>query len=271
MEASVEQFKERARTTWAAGNFDEISKLILEVGKTVVERADIEPGMTVLDVACGTGNATIPAALAGGRCTGLDLTPELFDAARMHAAEAGVEIEWVEGDAEDLPFADSSFDRVVSTFGVMFAPRHEIAAAELARVVAPGGTICIACWPPHGLNGAMFKLVGSHMPPPPSYAKPAFLWGDEEHVRSLLEPHGLEVTCEPQVAIFRGESVEDVIARMEKYFGPWKMLQATLGDKWPALRAELVELYERNSEESGPGRVEAFADYLMTVANKPAN
>src|SRR3954462_8211123 len=126
MEASVEQFKQRARTTWAAGDFDEISKLILDVGKNVVAHADIEPGLTVLDVACGTGNATIPAALAGGRCTGLDLTPELFEYARMHATEAGVDIDWVEGDAEALPFEDEGFERVISTFGVMFAPRHEI-------------------------------------------------------------------------------------------------------------------------------------------------
>src|SRR3954451_16913106 len=106
MEASVEQFKERARNTWAAGNFDEISKLILDVGKGVVARADIQDGMTVLDIACGTGNATTPAALAGGKCTGLDMARELFDAARANAAAAGVEIDWVQGDPEDLPFED---------------------------------------------------------------------------------------------------------------------------------------------------------------------
>src|SRR3954454_8276077 len=140
MEASVEQFKERARATWAAGNFDEVAKAILGVGTKVVETADIQPGVTVLDVACGTGNATIPAALAGGRCTGLDLVPDLLEHGRRHAAESDVEIEWIEGDAESLPFANASFERVLSTFGVMFAPRHEIAAAELARVCAPGGT-----------------------------------------------------------------------------------------------------------------------------------
>jgi hypothetical protein len=121
------------------------------------------------------------------------------------------------------------------------------------------------------MNGEMFKLVGSRMPKPPSYAKPPFLWGDEDHVRSLLEPHGLEVTCEPQVALFQGTSVEDVVTRMETYFGPWKMAQAALGDEWPALRAELVDLYNRNSEEPEPGRVEAAAAYLMTVATKPGS
>lgn len=268
MEASVEQFKERARNTWAAGDFDEISKLILDVGKNVVAHADIQQDMTVLDIACGTGNATIPAALAGGRCTGLDLTPELFDAARKHAAEAGVEIDWVQGDAEELPFDDGSFERVLSTFGIMFAPRHEVAAAELARVIAPGGTAVLACWGPYGLNGEMFPMVGKRMPPPPSYAQPPIGWGDEEHVRSLLEPHGLEVTTERQAVDFSGDNVEAIVARMENYFGPWKMAQAALGDDWADLRAELTNLYERYARVEDGG-VAASADYLLTIAKKP--
>lgn len=270
MEASVEQFKQRARTTWAAGNFDEVSKRILEVGRTLIERVQVEPGMRVLDVACGTGNATIPAALAGGRCTGLDLTPELFEAARQHAAEAGVEIDWVEGDAEAMPFEDDSFDRVVSTFGVMFAPRHDVAAAELARVCAPGGLIGIACWTPTGLVGEMFKMIGSRMPPPPSFASPPPLWGVEDHVRSLLEPHGLEVTCEPDVARFRGPSIDAVVENMEVNFGPWKMAQAALGDDWPALRGELVDLYAKYAEDdSDDGGVSSVGTYLRTLARKP--
>jgi SAM-dependent methyltransferase len=270
MEASVDRLKQRARTTWAAGDFDEISKQILEVGQKVAERASIDPGMTVLDVACGTGNATIPAALKGGDCTGLDLTPELFDAARRNAAAAGVEIEWVEGDAEALQFPDRSFQRVISSFGVMFAPRHDVAAAELARVCAPGGLICLACWTPDGLIGDMFKMVSSRMPPLPSYASPPPLWGSEQHVRALLEPHGLEVTCEPQVAVFRGDTVETVVATKERYFGPWRMAQVVLGDKWPELRAELYDLYARNSEAVAPEGVGAFGTYLLTTATKPA-
>jgi SAM-dependent methyltransferase len=269
MEASVEQFKERARTTWAAGDFDEISKMILDVGRKLVGRVDIEPGMRVIDVACGTGNATIPAAVAGGICTGLDLTPELFEAARMNAAEAGVDIDWVAGDAEALPFPDDSFDRVISTFGVMFAPRHEHAAAELARVCAPGGIIGLACWPPYGLIGDMFKLVASRMPSPPSYAKSPILWGDESHVRSLLEPYGLELTFEPQVAIFRGDSAKVVVQRKEAYFGPWKMAQASLGDDWSDLRAQLIDLYEEHFHREDAAQVGAFGDYLITLARKP--
>jgi SAM-dependent methyltransferase len=269
MEASVEQFKERARKTWAAGDFDEISKLILDVGNNVVAHAAIEPGMTVLDVACGTGNATIPAALAGGKCTGLDLTPELFDAARANAAEAGVDIDWVEGDAEALPFDDGSFQRVLSTFGVMFAPRHEVAAGELARVAAPGGILVLACWGPYGLNGEMFPMIASRTPAPPSYAQPPSRWGEEDHVRSLLEPLGLEVSCERQTVDFRGETAEAIVARMEKYFGPWKMAQAALGDDWAGLRAELSDLYERYAKVDD-GQVSASAEYLLTIAKKPA-
>jgi|SRR5215217_6447701 len=268
MEASVEQFKERARTTWAAGNFDEISKLILEVGQNVVAHADIQPGMTVLDIACGTGNATVPAALAGGRCTGLDLVPDLLETARRNADAAGVEIEWVEGDAEALPFGDGSFERVLSTFGVMFAPRHEVAAAELARVIAPGGMAVVACWGPYGLNGEMFPMIGKRMPAPPSYAQPPSGWGDEEHVRALLEPHGLEVGTERQLVDFRGDTVESIVARMETYFGPWQMAQAALGDDWADLRAELSDLYRRYAREDNGG-VAASAEYLLTTAKKP--
>jgi SAM-dependent methyltransferase len=268
MEASVEQFKERARTTWAAGDFDEISKQILGVGKNVVAHADIQPGMAVLDIACGTGNATIPAALSGGRCTGLDLTPELFDAARRNAAEAGVEIDWVQGDAEALPFDDGSFERVLSTFGIMFAPRHEVAAAELARVIAPGGTAVLACWGPYGLNGEMFPMIGKRMPAPPSYAQPPIRWGAEEHVHSLLDPLGLEVTTERHAVDFTGEDVEAIVSRMETYFGPWKMAQAALGDDWADLRAELTALYERYGREDNGG-IAATADYLLITARKP--
>jgi SAM-dependent methyltransferase len=268
MEASIEQFKQRARTTWAAGNFDEIAKTTLAVGRKVVENADVQPGVTLLDVACGSGNATIPAALAGGRCTGLDLVPELLDHGRRNAVEAGVEIEWVEGDAEALPFEDGSFERVLSTFGVMFAPRHEVAAGELARVCAPGGLVALACWTPEGMVGEMFKLIGSRMPPLPSYASPPPLWGNEAHVRGLLEPHGFEVRTERVMAIFRGDSVESIIDRMEKFFGPWKMAQAVLGDDWPALRAELFDLYASTAEPMEEGGVGAFAEYLLVVARK---
>jgi SAM-dependent methyltransferase len=270
MEASMQDLKDRARKTWAAGDFDDIARMFPGVGEKLVERAEIAPGMKVLDVACGTGAATIPAALAGGVCTGVDLIPAMFDAARKHASEAGVEIEWVEGDAEALPFADASFDRVLSTFGVMFAPDHEQTAAELARVCAPRGAIAVANWTPEGMIGDMFKIIGSRLPKPPANAKPPVLWGSEEHVRGLLEPHGLDVSTERAMAVFRGQTVEEVIDRFETNYGPWKMAQAALGDGWAEVRTDLLDLFGSASEEDASGGVGAFAEYLIVIARKPA-
>ena len=270
MEASMQDLKDRARKTWNAGDFDDIARMFPGVGEKLVERAQIAPGMNVLDVACGTGAATIPAALAGGICTGLDLIPAMFDAARKHASEAGVEIEWVEGDAEALPFADASYDRVLSTFGVMFAPDHEQTAAELARVSAPGGAIAIANWTPEGMIGDMFKIIGSRLPKPPANVKPPVLWGSEEHVRGLLEPYGLDVSTERAMAVFRGRTVEELIDRFETNYGPWKMAQAALGDGWAEVRSDLLDLFGSAGEDDGSGGVGAFAEYLIVIAKKPA-
>jgi SAM-dependent methyltransferase len=269
MDASIQELKDRARQTWAAGDFDDIAQMFPGVGETLVDRAAIEPGMKVLDVACGTGAATIPAALAGGVCTGLDLIPAMFDAARTYAAEAGVEVDWVEGDAEDLPFAHGSFERVLSTFGVMFAPRQEVTAAELARVCAAGGLVALANWTPEGIIGDMFKIIGSRLPAPPPSAKPPVLWGSEDHVRTLLEPHGLEVRAEKVMAIFRGQSVDEIVTRFETNYGPWKMAQAALGANWADARAELVDLFERAGETGADEGAEVFGEYLLVVAKKP--
>src|SRR5919198_1239354 len=161
------------RTMWGSGNYAAVAERISESGELVVERAGVEPGMDVLDVACGTGNASIPAAEAGARVTGLDITPELFAAGRERAAKAGVEIEWVEGDAESLPFDDESFDVVLSTFGCMFAPRQDLAAREIARVLRPGGRIGICSWTDEGSVGDFFRTVSAHTsPPPPPIAPP---------------------------------------------------------------------------------------------------
>jgi SAM-dependent methyltransferase len=221
----------------------------------------------VLDVACGTGAATVPAAAAGGVCTGLDLIPAMFDAARQHAADAGVDIEWVEGDAEDLPFEDASFERVMSQFGVMFAPQQEVAAAEIARVTTPGGIIVLASWTPEGMIGDMFKIMGRHLPPPTG-AKPPVLWGDEDHVRSLLEPHGVELTFERPLAAFRGDDAEELVSRFETNYGPWKMARAAVGDDWPQLRSELYDLFERSSRPVDSGGIEALGEYLLVRGRK---
>jgi len=176
---------------WASGDWDTHSRLIEPVGAVVLERIDLRPGLDLLDVGTGTGgNVAIPAALRGAKVVGLDIAPELFEHARRRAAEAGVEVEWVEGDAQDLPFADESFDRVVSTFGAMFAPDHERAAGELVRVCRAGGRVAMTTWVNAGYAAGLFKLSGTFLPPPPAGVQPPPLWGVESHVEEVFAAAG---------------------------------------------------------------------------------
>jgi SAM-dependent methyltransferase len=181
-----------------------VETFLLPLGPKLVEACGIGSGMRVLDVAAGTGNASIPAAKAGADVTASDLTPELFDAGRRRAEAEGVTLEWVEADAEHLPFEDESYDVVMSSIGAMFAPHHQDVADELVRVCRPGGTIGMLNWTPEGMIGALFKTMGPFAPPPPPGAQPPPLWGGEEHVKELfgdrvdfrtLERDVLEITA----------------------------------------------------------------------------
>ena len=163
-----------------------VETFLLPLGPRLVEACGIKPGDSVLDVAAGTGNASIPAAELGATVTASDLTPELLDAGRARAEDQGVVLDWVEADAENLPFDDGSFDVVMSSIGAMFAPHHQSVADELVRVVRPGGTIGLLSWTPEGMIGALFRTMGPFMPPPPPGAQPPPLWGDESHVQELL-------------------------------------------------------------------------------------
>src|SRR5215210_5029647 len=176
---------------WASGDWDTCSRLVAPAGAVILDRIDVRPGLDLLDVGTGTGgNVAIPAALRGANVVGLDLAPELFEHARRRAAEAGVDVEWVEGDAQDLPFPDESFDRVVSTFGAMFAPDHARAARELVRVCRPGGRVAMTTWVNDGFNGELFTMTGSFLPPPPAGVQPPSLWGLESHVNEVFAAAG---------------------------------------------------------------------------------
>ena len=176
------------RTMWASGDYGAVvDRLISQMPPPhLLERVRIEPGMKVLDLAAGTGNAALPAAQRGAQVTALDLAPELLEQGRRRADALGVEINWVEGDAEDLPFADGAFDCVLSIFGIQFAPRHQIAADEALRVTRAGGTIGLINWTPQGHIGSVLKAVGASMPKPPEFASPPPLWGDEAHIDALF-------------------------------------------------------------------------------------
>jgi SAM-dependent methyltransferase len=179
--------KARHRAVWASGDYPAVAaEVVAPLGPALVEACRVGPGDTVLDVAAGTGNAAIAAALAGATVVASDLTPELFEAGRARAADLGVDVTWREADAEDLPFPDGRFDVVLSSIGVMFAPHHQAAADELVRVCRPGGRIGLLNWSPGGFVGRLFQTMGPYSPPPPAGARPGHRWGDESYVCGLL-------------------------------------------------------------------------------------
>jgi len=260
--------KKGARATWAAGDFDAVAQTILSAGRGIVERLAPSAGQDVLDIAAGTGNAAIPAAEQGARVVASDLTPELFEAGRANAERAGVEIEWVEADAEALPFDDASFDFVLSTFGIMFAPRHPVAAAEAARVLRPGGRLGFCCWRPEGNIGAFFKTIGAHLPPPPEDVVPPPMWGVPGHVEKLFDGSGIELEFIEEEVTFDYGTPEEAFEFYAEHFGPLVMARAALDDDaWAALRADLIAMYERESEPVDDG-IRLRGEYLTTVGTK---
>jgi ubiquinone/menaquinone biosynthesis C-methylase UbiE len=265
--------KDRARAIWAAGDFPRVARdTIPQVGPALVAAAGVRTGDRVLDVGAGAGATSIPAAVAGGDVVASDLTPELLRAGRSAAVAAGVALEWVEADAEALPFADASFDVVLSSFGAMFAPRHQVVADELVRVARPGGTIAMANWTPEGWVGQFFLTFLPFMPPPGPDFQPPVLWGVEEHVRALF---GDRVTS---LSFTRAVQVVDAFATpaalVDVYredFGPTIMAYKSVEDD-PARRAELDAAFtafaERTNLGEPGGRARYELEYALVVATR---
>lgn len=258
--------KRRQQATWASGDFAEIATLIVPVAERLVDVADLRPGSRVLDVACGSGNAAIAATRLGCVVAGVDYVPALLDRGRERALAERVDVDFRDGDAEELPFVDGSFDAAVSVFGSMFAPDHPKAAAELVRVTRPGGTIALASWTPGGFIGAMFRTVAEHVPPPDGLASP-MLWGTEEHLAALF---GDEVawTHRERTFTFRFTSAGAFVQRFADYYGPTlKALEAAGDDAeslWHALRALALEW--NRLDQAGPVALPAV--YLESVGTR---
>jgi hypothetical protein len=265
---AVADFKLARRSAWATVDWDEVSRLVAPVAPRLLDRAGVEPGMTVLDVATGSsgGSVAIAAALRGARVVGCDLTPELLDQARRRAEAAGVEVDWVEGDAESLPFAEDTFDRVLSAFGHMFAPRHALAGGELARVCQLEGVVAVATFAPEGPTGDMFGTFDRYVPIP-DFAESPILWGSEEHVSRVLAPSGLELEFEHETMTFELPTVEALVRVYEEQFGPTVVVKEQLGERWPALRGDLAATFELWNR-ADDGSLVMDVRYLVTIGRK---
>lgn len=248
--------KAKHRAMWALGDYDAVAThVIAELGRVVANAAGTTPGARVLDVAAGSGNASLPAAAAGARVVAADLTPELLEIGQQRAAEQGLEIEWVEADAEHLPFEDQDFDAVISCVGVMFAPFHQPVANELVRVARAGGAIALANWTPEGFIGQLFAVMKPYAAPPPVGAQPGPLWGAEEHVRQLFGQRVTNLEARRQslnVELF--DSAESFRDYFKKHYGPTIAAYRNIADdhdRTAALDRELVDLARRHGADSG--------------------
>jgi ubiquinone/menaquinone biosynthesis C-methylase UbiE len=249
--------KAQARRLWATGDFPTVSRnTVAPVGRELVAAAGVRTGDKVLDVGAGSGNTAIPAALAGGDVVASDLTPELLVAGRSAAVAAGVALEWVEADAEALPFAAGRFDVVLSSFGVMFAPRHQVATDELVRVTRPGGTIALATWTPEGWSGEFFRVMSSFRPPAPPDEPSSMLWGVEDHVRGLFGDAVEDFRFERRILVVdHFPTPEALVAFYQQNFGPTIAAYDALGDdaqRRAELDAALLDLATRTNA-AGPG------------------
>ena len=265
------ELKAKHRSMWASGDYPSmVETFLLPLGPRLVEACGIGPGTRVLDVAAGTGNASIPAAATGATVVASDLTPELFDAGRARAEAEGVELEWVEADAEDLPFEDASFDTVISSIGVMFAPHHQAAADELVRVCRPGGTIGLLSWTPEGMIGGLFRTIGPFAPTPPPGAQPPPLWGGEEHLRELLDDRvDLETLERDVLEVTAFEQPADFAAHFKQRYGPTIAAQANArrNEREEEFEQALDSYYEeQNRGSADDARFEM--EYLIAVGRK---
>jgi len=251
------------QATWASGDYAEIATLIVPVAERLVDAADVRAGMSVLDVASGSGNAALAAARLGGVVTGIDYVPTLLERARERAAAERLTVDFEPGDAEAIPFPEESYDAVLSVFGTMFAPDHRRAAAELVRVTRPGGTIALASWTPDGFIGSMFKTVASHVPPPRGLASP-LLWGTEAHLTDLF---GTEVAWvhRRRTFVFRFTSAEAFVDAFATYYGPTLKALEAAGPGRDALARDLRDLARSWNRLEQPGPIAVPSAYLESI------
>ena len=265
---NLEAVKAKQKATWEAGDFGQIARSIEHVAAEFMARRPVEPGSRVLDAACGTGNLAIIAARQGCIVSGIDIARNLLTQARSRATAEDLLVDFQEGDVENLPFPDSHFDLVVSSFGVMFAPRPNLVAAELCRVTRPGGKIALANWTPEGFLGKMFNIFKAHLPPPAIGVPSPLSWGDEATVRSRLASGFTNVRLTRRIALMRYPFLPaETVEFFRQYYGPTQRAFASLDDSAQStLRRALVKLQTLNNISETPGTTEVAAEYLEVEA-----
>jgi ubiquinone/menaquinone biosynthesis C-methylase UbiE len=268
------ELKAATRAAWALGDYHAFAKAtVWELGEVLVRACGISPGQRVLDVAAGTGNTAIRAAEAGAEVVASDLTPQNFDAGRREAEAHGVELEWVEADAEALPFVAAEFDVVTSSVGALFAPDHQAVAEEMVRVCRPGGTIGMINFTPEGLISDFFGALAPYMPAPPEGAQPPPLWGDEEHVRELFGDRVESLQMTRGSYVERADSPEDYRELFKRTFGPVVATYQRLADdpeRTAGLDRDVLEFATRANSGPPDGPAEYPYEYLLVVARRRA-
>jgi ubiquinone/menaquinone biosynthesis C-methylase UbiE len=259
--------KERQRLAWQTGDYPRVGVMMQLIAEQLVEAADVRAGQRVLDVACGQGNAALAAARRNAQATGVDYAPNLLEQGLQRARAEHLQIDFKEADAEDLPFPDGSFDLVLSTVGVMFAPNQERTAGELVRVTRPGGRIALASWEPRGMGGDLFKIVARYAPPPPG-VRPVALWGSREHLTELFGDRVQWTSSLSRDHFWRFRSAEQFSAFFREHYGPITRASAGLDEgRRQELAADLTQLAERFNTATD-GTLVAPMQYLEAVGTR---
>ena len=266
--AEFEQVKEVQKFIWSQGDYPAVAEILVPAAEALVEVCAIGPGMRVLDVAAGNGNVAIAAARRGAQVIASDITPELVEKGRSRSEAEGLNIEWREADAEDLPFSAEGFDVVTSAFGAMFAPRAAHTAGELMRVTKPGGKVGMTAWTPEGFIGQGFQLAAKYQPPPPEGADTAISWGVEENVRPRFEPHASNLTFARDAVPWKFESVDAWMQWSQEHVPPMVVARSMLPpEKFEEMEGEnRARATEANQATDGSFYIDA--EYLLIVATK---
>jgi len=267
MAPDLAALKTRQHAAWSSGDYAVIGATLQIVGEELCEALDLRAGERVLDVAAGNGNVSLAAARRWCDVVSTDYVPSLLERGRARAKADRLTIEFKEADAEALPFADGAFDAVVSTFGVMFTPKHDQAAAEIMRVCKSGGKIGLANWTPEGLIGQVFKTLGRYLPPPAGAKSPA-LWGTRGHLTAMFGPAAVEIRAEPRTFNFRYRSAQHFLEVLRTYYGPMLKAFAALDEaKRDDLKDDLLALIA-SMNKAGDGTLVAPSEYLELVITK---